>query len=137
RAALEALWPAGAGPRLITVGEVSRRKNQAGIVRALARIERPWRLLVVGDGAAMDELRGEIARLGLAARVHLAGHVNEARRLTACADLSLHFSASEGQPWAVLEALAQGIPTIATRLPGVASALTDGETGMLVAPGDE
>ena len=74
---------------------------------------------------------------GSRARVHLAGHVHEARRLTACADLSLHFSASEGQPWAVLEALAQGVPTIATRLPGVASALADGETGLLVPPGDE
>jgi len=78
-----------------------------------------------------------VTRLGLEVRVRLAGHVPDARRVTAVADLAVHFSRSEGQPWAVLEALAQGIPTVATRLPGVSDMVEDGTTGRLVAPGDE
>ena len=137
RAECEARWPEGHGPRLITVGELSEQKNQAGLVRALAEVPGPWRLLVVGEGRARPLIEGEIARLGLSARVRLAGHVPDARRLTAAADLFLHFSADEGQPWAVLEALASGVPTVATRLPGIEPLIEEGVTGALVAPYDE
>ena len=137
RAAHEALWPAGPGARLVTVGELSSRKNQAGLVRALALVKAPWRLLVVGDGTGRAELEGEIVRLGLNDRVALAGHVPDARRIAAAADLALHFSSEEGQPWAVLEPLASGVPTIATRLPGVEPLIEDGVDGRTVPPGDE
>ena len=137
RAAHEALWPDGPGARLVTVGELSTRKNQAGLVRALARVAEPWRLLVLGDGAGRAEISGEVVRLGLADRVVLAGHVPEARRIAAAADLALHFSREEGQPWAVLETLASGVPTIATRLPGVEPLIEDGVDGRTVPPGDE
>jgi len=137
RAECEARWPEGHGPRLITVGELSEQKNQAGLVRALAEVPGPWRLLVVGEGRARPLIEGEIARLGLSARVRLAGHVPDARRLTAAADLFLHFSADEGQPWAVLEALASGVPTVATRLPGIEPLIEEDVTGALVAPYDE
>ena len=137
RAECEARWPEGHGPRLITVGELSEQKNQAGLVRALADVPGPWRLLVVGEGRARPLIEGEIARLGLSARVRLAGHVPDARRLTAAADLFLHFSADEGQPWAVLEALASGVPTVATRLPGIEPLIEEDVTGALVAPYDE
>jgi len=137
RASHEARWPAGEGARLVTVGELSSRKNQAGLVRALARVQAPWRLLVLGDGAGRAELAAEVARLGLEGRVVLAGHVREARRIAAAAGLALHFSSGEGQPWAVLETLASGVPTIATRLPGVEPLIEDGVDGRTVPPGDE
>jgi len=137
RASHESLWPGGEGARLVTVGELSSRKNQAGLVRALARVKAPWRLLVLGEGAGRAELVSEVARLGLADRVVLAGHVREARRVAAAADLALHFSNGEGQPWAVLETLASGVPTIASRLPGVEPLLEDGVDGLTVPPGDE
>ena len=137
RPELEALWPAGKGARLIAVGEVSERKNQAGLVRALARVAGPWRLLVCGDGPALPAVRAEAERLGLAERVRFLGHVPGARRLTAAADCLVHFSSSEGQPWAVLEALVAGVPVVATALPGLAEVLLDGVTGSAVPPGDE
>jgi D-glycero-D-manno-heptose 1,7-bisphosphate phosphatase len=137
RAERAARWPEGPGPRLITVGELSERKNQAGLVRALADVPGAWRLLIVGEGRARPAIEGEIARLGLDARVRLTGHVPDARRLTAAADLFLHFSSDEGQPWAVLEALASGVPTVATRLPGLEPLVEDGVSGLLVAPFDE
>jgi len=137
RAEREARWPEGHGPRLITVGELSERKNQSGLVRALAEVPGPWRLLAVGEGRTRPVIEGEIARLGLSARVRLAGHVPDACRLTAAADLFLHFSADEGQPLAVLEALASGVPTVATRLPGIEPLIEEGVTGALVAPYDE
>ena len=137
RAAHEALWPAGDGARLITVGELSARKNQAGIVRALATVDAPWRLLALGEGAARAAIEGEVARLGLRGRVALPGHVPGARRIAAAADLALHFSSDEGQPWAVLESLASGVPTIASRLPGVEPLIEDGVNGVTVPPGDE
>jgi D-glycero-D-manno-heptose 1,7-bisphosphate phosphatase len=137
RTGLVAAWPAGAGLRLLTVGELSARKNPAGIVRALATLPGAWRLLVVGEGPERPLLEGEMARLGVGDRVRLLGHVADARRYAAVADGFVHFSASEGQPWAVLEALAQGVPTVATRLPGVEDLVVEGVTGRLVAPGDE
>ena len=137
RAECVARWPGGHGPRLITVGELSERKNQAGLLRALAGVPGPWRLLVVGEGRARPLIEGEIARLGLGERVRLTGHVPDARRLTAAADLFVHFSSDEGQPWAVLEALASGVPTVATRLPGLEALIEEGVTGALVAPLDE
>ncbi|MEP7027410.1 MAG: HAD-IIIA family hydrolase [Candidatus Eisenbacteria bacterium] len=137
RAALAPDAPAGPGPRLIAVGELSERKNQAGLVRALAEVPGPWRLLIVGEGRGRGGLEGEIARLGLGERVRLAGHVPGARRLSAAADLFVHFSSGEGQPWAVLEAMASGVPTVATLLPGLAALLEDGVTGHAVRRGDE
>ncbi len=137
RAALERLWHDGPGPRVITVGELSERKNQAGLVRALASVPLPWRLLIVGEGSGRAAIEREVLRLGLGDRVRLAGHVPGARRILAASDLAAHFSSSEGQPWSVLEGLASGIPTVATRLPGIEPLIEDGVTGRTVPPFDE
>jgi len=137
RASYESLWPAGPGARLVTVGELAGRKNQAGLVRALAQVKAPWRLLVLGEGVGRTELEQEIARLGLGDRVAVPGHVREARRVASAADVALHFSSAEGQPWALLETLAAGVPTIGTRLPGVQPLIEDGVDGLTVPPGDE
>ena len=137
RSAHHALWPAGEGARVVTVGELSARKNQIGIVRALAHQPEAWRLLALGEGAGRGEIEGEVARLGLGGRVALPGHVPDARRIAAAADLAVHFSRDEGQPWAVLEALASGVPTIASRLPGIEPLIEDGVNGLTVPPGDE
>lgn len=137
RAGLERLWPDGPGPRVITVGELSERKNQAGLVRALASVPAPWRFLIVGEGGGRAAIEREVARLRLGERVRLAGHVRGARRILAAADLAAHFSSSEGQPWSVLEGLASGIPTVATRLPGIEPLIEDGITGRTVPAFDE
>jgi len=137
RASAEARWPRGDGARVITVGELSARKNQAGIVRALAAAGGGWRLLALGEGSARTTIEDEVARLGLGERVALPGHVPDARRIAAAADLAVHFSSDEGQPWAVLESLAAGVPTIASRLPGVEPLIDDGVNGITVPPGDE
>ncbi len=136
RAARAADWPPGPGARLISVGELSQRKDPRGVLEALARVRHPWRLLWVGEGPARREVEALIARQPWAGRVRLLGAVPQARRWTAAADALVLFSASEGQPWAVLEALVEGIPAVVTRLPGLAGLVEDGVSGFVVEAGD-
>ncbi|HEX6198806.1 MAG TPA: glycosyltransferase, partial [Thermoanaerobaculia bacterium] len=99
---------------------------------------------VVGEGSLRGELEGEIDRRGLAGAVRLAGALPEdevARRL-ARADLFVLPSVvapdgqMEGIPVALMEAMAAGRPVVASRLSGIPELVADGETGLLVPPGD-
>jgi len=136
RAARAADWPPGPGARLIAVGELSARKDPRGVLAALARVSRPWRLLWLGDGPERAAVEAMAARAPWAGRVRLLGAVPQARRWTAAADALVLFSASEGQPWAVLEALVEGVPVVVTRLPGLEGLVEDGVSGFVVEAGD-
>jgi colanic acid/amylovoran biosynthesis glycosyltransferase len=101
-------------------------------------------LTVAGEGPLRVELESFAAQLGMAGRVHFAGFLQQAelRALFASAHLFLHPSETtsegdrEGVPNALLEAMATGLPVVATRHGGIPEAVVEGVSGRLVAEGD-
>jgi len=91
-------------------------------------------LQIVGDGPLLNVLREKVRVAGLDDRVSFAGAVPDPERLLADADLFVMSSMSEGLPVAVLEAMAAGLPVIATRVGGVPEVLSSRE-GWLCEPG--
>ncbi|HEX6713731.1 MAG TPA: glycosyltransferase family 4 protein [Thermoleophilaceae bacterium] len=107
-------------------------------IAALARTP-GLHLLVVGDGELRERHEAEAAAAGVAERVHFAGaHPHDAMPdfLHAADLLVLPSSQLESFGLVLIEAMACGLPVVATRLPGPAKVVRDGETGLLAAPGD-
>ena len=102
------------------------------------------RLTIAGDGPMREELESLVAQSGLKDRVQFPGFLSQAdlRKLTYQAHLFLHPSETpadgnrEGVPNSMLEAMASGLPVLATRHGGIPEAVTHGESGWLVAEGD-
>jgi glycosyltransferase involved in cell wall biosynthesis len=127
-------------PILVHVGSFTEEKNHRGLLRVLSRVEREHpgsQLVFFGDGPLRDEIRTEASKLGLESRVFAPGTRPDAPALAAGADLLVLFSFVEGMPGVVLEAGARGMAVVASRVGGVAEAVADGESGLLVEPGDE
>jgi glycosyltransferase involved in cell wall biosynthesis len=121
----------------LAVGRLRAPKDFACLVRATAELA-PGRLrvFIVGDGPDRPALQAEIARLGAGASVELLGERADVAELLAAADLFVLPSHSEGMPMSVLEAMAAGLPVVASAVGGIPELVRDGETGRLVAPGD-
>lgn len=92
--------------------------------------------VIAGQGKLMDELQREQRRLGLAGRLHLLGHRDDAARVLAASDIFLLPSFKEGFSNAIIEAMAAGLPVVATDVGGNAEAVVEGETGFIVKVGD-
>lgn len=129
---------AGDGPpKLLAVALLSEKKGLDVLLDALARRPEPARLDVVGEGPALAGLTARARELGLdgAVRFHGARTREEVARRLAEADLFVQASRVETFGVALVEALAAGVPVVATDV-GVASELVDERTGVLVGPGD-
>jgi glycosyltransferase involved in cell wall biosynthesis len=123
-------------PRLVAVGRLKAPKDFLTLVRAVSVLPPDsCELVVVGDGPERERLEAEIGRLGLEERVRLVGERSDVPELLAGADAFVLSSASEGMPISVLEAMAAGLPVVASRVGGMAELVADGETGLLVTPG--
>jgi len=90
----------------------------------------------VGDGPERGRIEKLVARLGLTDRVTFAGQQDSAEPYYAMADVAVLSSLSEGSPNALLEAMAAGVPVVATAVGGIPEIVTDGESALLVRPGD-
>lgn len=111
------------------IGRLSAEKGPDVLVRAAAAARRPARWLVIGDGPEGPPARALAAQLG--APVTFAGLVPAAGRLVKAFDAVVLSSRTEGTPIVALEALAAGVPVVATRVGGVPDLLADG-AGRLV-----
>jgi glycosyltransferase involved in cell wall biosynthesis len=126
---------AGDAPlRLLFVGRLSPQKNVARLLDALSRVHGDVRLRVVGDGELRAELEATVDRLGLRERVEFSGglHGADLVRAYAEADAFVLPSDKEGMPLVALEAMAAGLPVLATRVPGNSELL--GGVGLLADP---
>ena len=94
------------------------------------------RFVAAGQGPQEAELRALVAELELGDRFRLLGYVPDAARVVAGADLFVLASEHEGLPLAVMEALALGVPVVATNVGGVPELVEDGTNGLLVPPRD-
>jgi glycosyltransferase involved in cell wall biosynthesis len=122
-----------------TVGRVVAEKDHALLLRAVAPLlSERVQLVVIGDGPLLAELLAQKAGLGgVENRVHLLGARMDAASLYAAFDVFALSSRTEGLPLALLEAMASGLPVVASAVGGIPQVIEDGRTGRLVGPGDE
>lgn len=123
-------------PLLVTVGRLTPPKDFRTLVAALAGVRLEFRALVVGDGPERDSAADAIRAAALDERVELIGTRDDVDRILGEADIFVLASRSEGMPMSVLEAMAAGVPVVATAVGGVPELVVEGETGLLVPPGD-
>lgn len=137
-AAVEAMWGAPAGARIVTVGSMKGQKNHPLLLQAFAKLARPdARLMFVGDGQGRGELLSLARELGVADRVILAGFHPDPTPFYQTADLFALSSNYEGFGNVIVEALACGIPVVSTDCPsGPGEILDGGRYGHLVPVGD-
>jgi glycosyltransferase involved in cell wall biosynthesis len=94
------------------------------------------RLAIAGTGVDRDSLESRARALGVAEAVRFLGFARDSASVLRGADVFVSASWAESFPYVILEAMAIGVPTVATRVGGVGEALRDGDTGLLVAPRD-
>ncbi len=127
------------GSRAVSVGRLAAVKDYPTLLRATRLVVDAlpsFRLELVGDGperAALERLRLD---LGLEGEVSFLGERHDVLERLRAADVFALSSTSEGLSLGLLEALAAGLPIVATRVGGNAEIVTDGETGRLVPPAD-
>jgi sugar transferase (PEP-CTERM/EpsH1 system associated) len=123
-------------PIIGTVGRLDPVKDQAGLIRAFALATRgqPALLLIAGEGPSRAELDAVCRNLGLTERVRLLGERDDISRLLRALDVFVLSSIGEGTSNAILEAMATGLPVVATRVGGNGELVRDGVTGRLVEP---
>jgi len=141
-----AVIPMGMDPRIfhpspnqrqdhcLFVGALTKRKGVHYLLQALARVE-GLRCVIVGDGPERAAIVKGVQQLGLADRVRLAGVINDRKQMAEAynsASFLVLPSVSEGLPFAILEAIACGLPILATALPGFQGAVRDGYNGLLL-----
>ncbi len=121
--------------KVITVGRLVPCKRIDQLLEAIVQVT-DLGLMVVGDGPERARLEDLSERLGVSGRVHFAGARSKAETLglmSAC-DFFVLNSTHEGLPHVVLEAMALGLPVVATAVGGTLEVIKDGETGILVSP---
>ena len=127
-------------PVLLFLGRIDESKGMPELVAALARPDlkaRPWRLVAAGIGE-IPRFRAEAEARGIGARIDFLGWVGRERveELLVGATMLLLPSRYEGLPVAVIEAHAHAVPVIACPVGATDEIVIDGETGLLVPPGD-
>jgi glycosyltransferase involved in cell wall biosynthesis len=120
---------------LVTVANLRPEKAHDVLLRAVAMLApaRPQlRLLVAGDGPRAADLRALASTLGIADRVDFLGHVDDVASLLGRAGAFVLASRSEAFPNAAMEAMAAGLPVIASAVGGLLDLVDHGRTGLLV-----
>ena len=115
------------------------RKGHRFLLEALAELEQtlgPIHALLAGEGELEAELRARAAELGLGERVHFLGFRRDIAQVIGAMDVFVLPSLKEGLSIAVMEAMALQKPVVCSRIAGLPEVVREGETGLLVPPGD-
>lgn len=131
----------GAGDCLLgCVARLGARKGHEHLLRAVARLRTEGvagvRVELVGDGPHRTALERLARNLGIAEIVTFAGEMRDVTGRLAAMDVFVLPSLTEGRPTAIMEAMAAGLPVVATQVGAVDTLVNDGVTGFVVPPGD-
>lgn len=123
----------------ICVGRLEKIKGHDVLLKAMKRIEAHHAalLLVVGDGPCREDLERRVMENGLQEKVRLLGHRDDIPQLLAASDCFVLSSRSEGLSCSIIEAMAAGLPIIATDVGGNGDLVEDGVNGRLVPSEDD
>lgn len=122
-----------------TVGRLDPVKDHASLLQgfeSITRAQQPAYLLVVGDGPIRGEIQAQAHRLGIADKVKFLGERNDIPLVLQALDAFALTSVAEGISNTILEAMASGLPVIATRVGGNPELVEHGRTGQVVEPRD-
>jgi glycosyltransferase involved in cell wall biosynthesis len=122
---------------IIFVGGISKGKGVYELVEAFINLSQKYQhlqLILVGSGQESATINSIVSSIGLANRIHMTGslHHDEISQWLSAADIFVFPSHNEGLPNAVLEAMACGLPVVATRVGGIPEAIEDGQSGILI-----
>ena len=122
-----------------TVGRLDPVKDHASLLHAfrpIARSDRPSCLIIAGDGPMKDAIERVGAELKISDKIRLLGERNDIPEVLKACDLFTLTSLAEGISNTILEAMASGLPVVATRVGGNPELVEDGINGYLVSAGD-
>ena len=121
-------------PVLLAIGRLSTEKGHRDLLDAIALLhrDRPFLLVIVGDGPERGRLRTQAEALDLSRHVVFAGHQQEVAPYYGVADIFVLPSHSEGSSNVLLEAMAAGLPIAATGVGGTVDLVSDGDSALLV-----
>jgi glycosyltransferase involved in cell wall biosynthesis len=128
--------------RLITVGSLIQCKRFDRFLSILARlrseVDRPVSGVIIGAGPLREQLEKQAGALGLLpSTLQFRGSVSDVASVYQEADICVLTSDYEGTPNVLLEAMASGLPVVATKVGGVPEIVRQGKNGFVVEPGDE
>lgn len=127
--------PTASGRKIISfVARFEHAKDHPTLLRAIAGLP-DADLLLVGDGPLRPQVAALASDLGIAARVHFLGRRHDVPQLLKMSDVYVHCSHWEGFGIAAVEAMAAGLPVVATDVPGLSEIVSG--AGVLFAPGDD
>lgn len=121
---------------LLYPAEFSPRKSQETLIRALALLPERVCLLLPGQGALLERCETLARELGLAHRIRFPGYIANMAPWYRAAHCAVASSRSEGLPFNVMEAMAAGLPVVASAVKGHTDLVCEGETGFLFPYGD-
>jgi len=124
---------------LFTAAMLVPRKGHDVLLESVVQLAAeglPVRWVICGDGPLRGHLEAQVSERGMAQRVSFTGFSSEVARLLAGADVFVLPSLHEGLGIAVIEAMAAGLPAVVSRVGGLPEIVVEGETGLLVPPGD-
>lgn len=126
--------------RVVIVGRLIPLKNHKMLINAFSKVHKvhpDFRLDIYGDGELRDLIKQQIDELNLTEYVFLCGRTNNVPIALASARIFVLCSNVEGMPNALMEAVALGVPSIATDVSGVRDIIDDGVNGFIIPVGDQ
>ncbi|BCB40345.1 glycosyltransferase family 4 protein [Bacillus cereus] len=122
---------------LISMGDLIHRKNYIASIRAIARANNPrLQFLICGKGPELDNLQTLAKELGVENQVKFLGFRSDIKELLAISDIFLFTTYQEGLPRSMMEAMAAGLPCIASKVRGNVDLIVDEKGGFLRHPND-
>lgn len=118
----------------LSVGELNKNKNQEVIIKALSKIDIPFKYILCGKGDRMEYLAQLAYEDGIEDKVIFAGYRNDINELLKCADVFCFPSLREGLSVALMEAMAVGLPCVVSKIRGNIDLIKDGINGFLCKP---
>ena len=123
--------------RIVMVGRLADGKGHEVLLDAVESLgEFEGSVCIVGDGPLYDSLAADVADRGLSDQVFLTGFRDDVPNVLAASDVLVLPSFREGTPRVITEAMASGLPVIATDIAGIPEQVVDGESGYLIPTGD-